>query len=998
MLSSGGYTFGIVRNSFSGAIKATNYFRKSAYTSGFLLFFLALFTLCPLYLVPESTEAATKNANPATLTFAFTNNKNTASVSVAVTDENATGYTLNLRTTGATTTLSDGTHSINTISSSGITADNFAVNTYGILPSKYNSSSNTTNYYPASTTGWTMEETSAANTTANTYTVGLGLKANYATVAGTYTTANTDNGNTGASLVLEYVANAVTYSVNYYTNTTDTVTGMPSINPQTGTVAQGTTSTSINLASAPSRTGYTFKGWCLGSNASTSNITVKTDGTSDICNSTTYDAGQSFGIDATKSPDTYYLFAMWQRNSYTCTKQYRLQNADGTFPSTYTSDTTEQVLYGDTCSYSKTVTNYKNAANGTNNATASTSGTMTENGLTLSLDFYRNTFTCKIDYKLQNADGTYGSVTNAVNTTKRYGEACSWSRNADTTYKAASYTNNSITANVDTTVSVDRNTFTVTKQYRLQDTSGNYPSSYTSDGTATVLYGASYTYSRSATTTHQAKSQTISSVTSAQTISLDVPRVLVTCNRQYRLENADGSWGSYTTDGSVNAYYGGSCSYSKSVTDYKGSSSGTNGSAGSASASNVTSTQTLSVSLYRNTYTLTVTAGSNTSGASGGGTKRWGQTSTVSVTKASNVTCTSYATPTWTQSGTTGTFSSTSGASVNFTMGKGDATVTATSTASNVAQTVTLSRSGGASGINIGGTNYTGSSASLNCGSYSISGNYSSGYEFSSWAVASNVSVASTSSASTTLTVSGAGTLTLNGKASCTAVSGTMQAFSPTSNTCTSGTLTDSRDNQTYTVKKINGAWWMTRNLAIGCNGSGSTYGSSMSSKSLTSSNSNVSATWSTPTLSLDKTDNTTRCTTNSTSGCSSYTDARMKCSSTYGAWYNYAAASAGTIATSSAEEGEDIYNICPKGWTLPGYGSSAGQVGSVTSYIDDFSPVAGGYYNYGDISSATNGYWWSTTLRHDGTLRYVLGFNGSSLSLGYNYRRIGSYVRCIKL
>ena len=192
----------------------------------------------------------------------------------------------------------------------------------------------------------------------------------------------------------------------------------------------------------------------------------------------------------------------------------------------------------------------------------------------------------------------------------------------------------------------------------------------------------------------------------------------------------------------------------------------------------------------------------------------------------------------------------------------------------------------------------------------------------------------------------------------------------------------------------------MTRNLAIGCSGSGSTYGSGFSSKSLTSSNSNVSTTWSTPTLSLDKTDNTTNCTTSSTSGCNSYTDARMKCSSTYGAWYNYAAASAGTIATDSTET-VDTYNICPKGWTLPGYdtNSSAGSIQSVISYKDDFSPVAGGYYLNGAISSDTFGYWWSTTA-YNGTNRYYSYFNGSSLSTSIygNNRRGGFYVRCIKL
>lgn len=913
MLSSGVFRVFLLRDDFSRTIKTTRAFRKSAYTSAVLLSLLILAILCPIsFRSATPTEAATKNPNPSTLTFAFTNNRNTASVSLAVTDKNgnfatstdsqkasfslstnnATGYTLNLRTTGTTTTLSDGTHSINTISSSGITADNFAVNTYGILPSKYNGIANTANYYPASSTGFKMDETSTANTTANTYTVGLGLKANYATAAGTYTTASTDNGNTGASLVLEYVANAVTYSINYYTNTTATVTGMPSINPQTGTVSQGTTSTSVNLASAPSRTGYTFVGWCKGTNATTSNITVKTDGTPDVCNSTSYDAGQSFGIDATVSPDTYYLFAMWKRNSYTCTKQYRLENADGTWGS-YTGDGTEQVLYGDTCNYSKTVTNYKNSASGTNNSTASTSGTMGTSGLTLQLSFYRNT------------------------------------------------------------------------------------------------------------------------------------------------------------------------------------------------------------------YALTVSAGTNTSSPTGGGTYRWGQTVAVGVTKSSNVTCTSYATPTWTQSGTAGTFSSTSGTSVNFTMGKGAATVTATSTASNVAQTITLSRSN-ASSITIAGTTYTGSSVSLNCGTYNISGAYPTGYSFSSWSRANGVAVGSTSSASTTMTVTGAGTLTLNGKASqynlvvtgdanvsamsvkagstsgtsttCTKSGtkftcsnltyGTSYYLYPTFNTgyefsswaktdsatnaslgststmntyykmgagagaltlaskvseinyctqngiadancmqemttsnCTSSnkTVTDARDGKTYTVKLINGQCWMTQNLRFTGTSVKSTLSNVTSNKTLTYYQ-----------LDTDGDASDEKC-----NGDTGYSNACIKDSgsTSTGVWYNYYAATAGTVSGSSNSTAAS-QDICPKNWHLPTganttantdfnkiVGNTTAGFQNPTTGLTSFGAVAGGRYDNGSLSSTGYGYWWSATANNT-TSRYRLGYNSSNGQFGgngNNYRYLGLFVRCVR-
>ena len=858
-------------NSFYNYIRAGMRFRRVAYLSGALLFLLIVATFCPIYLVPEVTEAATKDANPATLTYNATSS--TASVSLNVTDlagnfatsgsnekasfslstNNATGYTLNLKTGDSTTSLSDGTNTIASITNTnGITADNFSNNTWGLLPSKYNGTTNTTNYYPASSAGFKIDETSTANTTANTYTVGLGLKANYSVAAGTYTTANTNNGNTGASLVLEYVANAVTYSINYYTNTTDTVTGMPSINPQTGAVAQGTTSTSVNLASAPSRTGYTFIGWCKGANASTSNITVKTDGTPDVCSTTTYTAGQSFGIDATKSPDTYYLFAMWQRIS-----------------------------------------------------------------------------------------------------------------------------------------------FTITRQYKLQDTAGNYPSTYTADTNATVLYGDSYTYTIAATTSHQAASTTITNVTSAQTISLDVPRVHVTCNTQFRYEDQDGGFGSYTSDTATWAYYGGSCSYSKSEQYYRGSTSAANDTTATASASNVTSTTTLSVTLYRNVYNLTVTAGTNTSGPTGGGNKRWGQSVTVGVTKASNTTCITYATPTWTA--TAGTAPS-AGASSSYNMPKSDAQVSASSTATNVKQNITLTRTGGAASITIGSTTYTGGSTTLECGTYNISGSYDRYYEFSSWAGANGVAVTSASSASTTMTVSGAGTLTLSGSE----IKTYMQdlSLSDCQSVASSGNFKvyDRRDESDYTVRFINGYCWMTQNLRI------------LGTVSATDSNF-TGASFNVSQYSLDKNDSTYTTYCNNDNGYN-YACFKNTGSSVYGVWYNYYSATVGTISGASNYT-VPTNDICPSGWHLPtgpstisnrDFSKLVGNTSSEqqsTSGLSAFGAVAGGNFSYGIRQNSGWGWWWSANAYVDSN-RYSLGYNsGTGLfdgAYGVNMlRTAGNYIRCVK-
>lgn len=194
-------------------------------------------------------------------------------------------------------------------------------------------------------------------------------------------------------------------------------------------------------------------------------------------------------------------------------------------------------------------------------------------------------------------------------------------------------------------------------------------------------------------------------------------------------------------------------------------------------------------------------------------------------------------------------------------------------------------------------------------------------------------------------------------------------------------TLTDTRDGQEYTVAKINGNLWMTRNLAIGCDGSGSTYGSNISSRTLLPSGSNIASAWSTPTNSLTLGDD--------------YTDSRMECSSTYGAWYNYAAASAGTI-TGPSNTSAQVYDICPAGWRLPN-NTEATTISSSTAYRTAFNFIDGGVWSNGSTVNTDWGYWW-LSIAQGGTDRYIL-YNintGTQLTTTYLPRNTGRYVRCI--
>ena len=183
--------------------------------------------------------------------------------------------------------------------------------------------------------------------------------------------------------------------------------------------------------------------------------------------------------------------------------------------------------------------------------------------------------------------------------------------------------------------------------------------------------------------------------------------------------------------------------------------------------------------------------------------------------------------------------------------------------------------------------------------------------------------------------------------------------------------LTDSRDNNSYTVRYINGACWMTQNLRLS------------SGRTLTSTDSNVTRNWSFPTGSL-------------TSG-DTYTEARSTISSntSYGGYYNYCAASAGTVCSSSSEQ-DATQDICPKGWRLP---TRAEQQG-ITRYVSAFSPVYSGVYKSGsllDTGSSGSGYWWSATARYFGE-HFELYYNSDRLYSGHsNDRYFGFSVRCIR-
>ncbi len=193
-------------------------------------------------------------------------------------------------------------------------------------------------------------------------------------------------------------------------------------------------------------------------------------------------------------------------------------------------------------------------------------------------------------------------------------------------------------------------------------------------------------------------------------------------------------------------------------------------------------------------------------------------------------------------------------------------------------------------------------------------------------------------------------------------------------------TLYDVRDMQSYIIRKLaDGNCWMARNLAIGCNGTGSTYGSDFSTKTLTPTDSNVEVDYTTSTARLGN----------------SYDIAQQTCNSTYGAWYNYAAASAGTISGTSNSNTLE-HDICPAGWKIP----PSPTISDIKVF--QLEPTKGGSFLNGSLQYGQYGAYWNSNVYNE-SYRYFMFYNGDNGTLAnlngvltYFYRSSGHYIRCI--
>ena len=263
----------------------------------------------------------------------------------------------------------------------------------------------------------------------------------------------------------------------------------------------------------------------------------------------------------------------------------------------------------------------------------------------------------------------------------------------------------------------------------------------------------------------------------------------------------------------------------------------------------------------------------------------------------------------------------------------------------------------------------------------------------------------------------------------------TMQNFTQSNcNAMTVGqvvSLTDSRNNQTYQVKKMqDNKCWMVDNLKY--LGEGITISNVDSTTGITYNNefgkyNTVNGTSTKSTENFDKAFYNNPMSASycyGTSIQSSYT----KC----GYLYNWYAATAGTGTYDTSTNGTNVSgSICPTGWRLPsitsdgstatGNGTSytaadfavlnasmnagSSTTGSTTNYYAGWqftgawSGVFSGYWNYGFSVQGSYGYYWSSTANFSTNARY-LNFYSSNVHPGNNVSLTNKYdgyaIRCV--
>ena len=177
-------------------------------------------------------------------------------------------------------------------------------------------------------------------------------------------------------------------------------------------------------------------------------------------------------------------------------------------------------------------------------------------------------------------------------------------------------------------------------------------------------------------------------------------------------------------------------------------------------------------------------------------------------------------------------------------------------------------------------------------------------------------------------------------------------------------TVYDKRDEQSYTVRYINGNCWMAQSLNLA---PGTT---------VESTDSNVTTSYTLP---------TSTCASGvSNTGCVKQTDGIYR--------YNTCAASAGTVCSAYSGATTISYDICPANWSLPTETQANSLQGS--TYVAAFSPSLDG------MVVAYLGAWQNPRSEYRSALWYTSSDNQLHVSSGLNYVSNPSdymWIRCVR-
>ena len=218
--------------------------------------------------------------------------------------------------------------------------------------------------------------------------------------------------------------------------------------------------------------------------------------------------------------------------------------------------------------------------------------------------------------------------------------------------------------------------------------------------------------------------------------------------------------------------------------------------------------------------------------------------------------------------------------------------------------------------------------------------------------------------------------------------------------------VTDSRDNEGYNIAKLaDGKVWLLDNLRLG----------STSSMTLTNADTNITAsTYILPASISSGFNSYTAAQINTASKATNATYSSNITSSSFndndtakiGVYYNYCAATAGGICSSSNSSNASAdRDICPKGWRMPTGGGSGEYQALYTAYSSNYqnfqtalrTPLSGVFTNSSASNQRYYGYFWSAT-RSSSTNMFYLRVDDSSVSPQDrdDIRNCGNSVRCV--